>query len=76
VRGARRHTCQSDDRQQGPFQTEFQNSKLEVEYKPENMGNSGLCLKGRYELQLLDDAGTPPDATGQWDGFLFPTAKK
>jgi hypothetical protein len=27
-------------------------------------GNSGIYLRGRYELQVLDDAGAEPSATG------------
>ncbi len=42
----------------------FRDFKLEMEYKLENKSNSGLFLRGRYELQILDDAGTPPSATG------------
>jgi hypothetical protein len=42
----------------------FQNFNLEMEYKLENKSNSGLYLRGRYELQILDDAGTAPSATG------------
>lgn len=42
----------------------FKDFKVEVEYKLEPKSNSGLYLRGRYELQILDDAGTEPNATG------------
>ncbi len=42
----------------------FSNFKVEIEYKLENKSNSGLYLRGRYELQILDDVGTDPNATG------------
>jgi len=38
----------------------FQDFTLEMEYKLEKDSNSGLYLRGRYELQILDDAGKPP----------------
>jgi hypothetical protein len=31
-----------------------------MEYRLEENSNSGLYLRGRYELQVLDDAGKPP----------------
>ncbi len=42
----------------------FGNFKVEMEYKLESKSNSGLYLRGRYEMQILDDAGAPPSATG------------
>jgi len=42
----------------------FDNFRLVVEYKLEPKSNSGIYLRGRYELQVLDDAGTEPVATG------------
>jgi hypothetical protein len=38
--------------------------KLEAEYKLSPKGNSGIYLRGRYEMQVLDDAGTPTEAHG------------
>lgn len=35
----------------------FFNFKVEVEYKLEPKSNSGIYLRGRYELQVLDDVG-------------------
>ena len=42
----------------------FQDFTLQMEYKLEKDGNSGLYLRGRYELQVLDDAGKPPALGG------------
>jgi hypothetical protein len=39
----------------------FQDFKIQCEYKIEEHSNSGIYLRGRYELQVLDDAGKPPD---------------
>jgi hypothetical protein len=35
----------------------FQDFKIEAEYRLEKGSNGGIYLRGRYELQLLDDAG-------------------
>lgn len=43
---------------------QFDDFKLVMEYKVEKESNSGLYLRGRYELQVLDDAGKPPASTG------------
>lgn len=42
----------------------FKDFSLSMEYKLEKDSNSGLYLRGRYELQILDDAGRPPTLTG------------
>jgi hypothetical protein len=42
----------------------FSDFKLEMEYRLGNGSNSGLYLRGRYELQLFDDRGQPPAITG------------
>jgi hypothetical protein len=42
----------------------FQDFRLQAEYKLEPGSNSGLYLRGRYELQVLDDHGKPPEKTG------------
>lgn len=42
----------------------FTNFRLQAEYKLEPGSNSGLYLRGRYELQVLDDYGKPPEKTG------------
>lgn len=39
----------------------FQDFKLHAEYKVTEHSNSGIYLRGRYELQVLDDFGKPPD---------------
>jgi hypothetical protein len=43
---------------------QFRNFSLSMEYKLEKDSNSGLYLRGRYELQVLDDAGKPPALGG------------
>jgi hypothetical protein len=43
---------------------QFKDFRLVMEYKVEKESNSGLYLRGRYEMQVLDDAGKPPSATG------------
>jgi hypothetical protein len=40
----------------------FWNFKLHIEYKTAKDSNSGIGLRGRYEIQVLDDFGRPPDA--------------
>jgi len=42
----------------------FQDFKIQCEYKIEEHSNSGIYLRGRYELQVLDDAGKPPEIHG------------
>jgi len=42
----------------------FDDFKIQCEYKLEEKSNSGIYLRGRYELQVLDDAGKPPDIHG------------
>ena len=37
----------------------FQDFKIEAEYSIEKGSNGGIYVRGRYELQLLDDAGQP-----------------
>ena len=39
----------------------FTNFKINAEYKLENKSNSGIYLRGRYELQVLDDFGDKQD---------------
>lgn len=40
----------------------FKNFKIQCEYKLEDKSNSGIYLRGRYELQVLDDYGQPPES--------------
>jgi hypothetical protein len=42
---------------------EFKDFKLVMEYTLEPESNSGLYLRGRYEFQVLDDAGKAPTLT-------------
>jgi hypothetical protein len=42
---------------------QFKDFSVSMEYKLEKESNSGLYLRGRYELQVLDDAGKPPNLT-------------
>lgn len=42
----------------------FGDFKIEAEYRLSPKSNSGLYLRGRYEMQLLDDAGQPTALTG------------
>src|SRR5262245_3808327 len=41
---------------------QFKDFKIRCEYKLDEGSNSGIYLRGRYELQVLDDAGKEP-----WD---------
>lgn len=42
----------------------FKDFKVRVEYRLEAKSNSGIYLRGRYELQVLDDHGKPPESHG------------
>jgi Domain of Unknown Function (DUF1080) len=42
----------------------FRDFRIEADYKLSPKGNSGIYLRGRYELQVLDDAGMPPESHG------------
>lgn len=42
----------------------YQNFRLHVEYLLPAGGNSGIGLRGHYEVQLADDFGQPPDVHG------------
>ncbi|MBK9312679.1 MAG: DUF1080 domain-containing protein [Acidobacteria bacterium] len=43
---------------------QFENFKIQCEYKVAEKSNSGIYLRGRYELQVLDDAGKEPESHG------------
>jgi hypothetical protein len=43
----------------------FKDFKIQAEYKIEPGSNSGIYLRGRYELQVLDDFGKAPETHGQ-----------
>ena len=38
----------------------FRDYRIEAEYKLSPKGNSGIYMRGRYEMQVLDDAGADP----------------
>ena len=42
----------------------FEDFKIQCEYKVEKNSNSGIYLRGRYELQVLDDFGKPAESHG------------
>jgi hypothetical protein len=39
----------------------FKDFKIHAEYRLDKGSNSGIYLRGRYELQVLEDFGKPPD---------------
>lgn len=47
----------------------FWNFALHVEYRIGPAGNSGIGLRGRYEVQIVDDIGRPPTVHG--NGSIF-----
>jgi hypothetical protein len=53
----------------------FNDFKLHVEYRYPDEGNSGVYLRGRYEVQILDSPRTEPasDLLGAIYGFLPPS---
>ena len=42
----------------------FKDFKIHAEYKLEKDSNSGIFLRGRYELQVVDDFGKPVESHG------------
>ena len=42
----------------------FKDFKIQAEYRIEPGSNSGIYLRGRYELQVLDDFGKAPESHG------------
>jgi hypothetical protein len=42
----------------------FWNFSMDVEYRIQPHSNSGIALRGRYELQLVDDPDRPPSNKG------------
>jgi 3-keto-disaccharide hydrolase len=42
----------------------FKDFKIQAEYRIESGSNSGIYLRGRYELQVLDDFGKEPEPHG------------
>src|SRR4051812_1618673 len=53
----------------------FTDFKLHVEFRYATHGNSGVYLRGRYEVQILDDDGTSPKkgTIGAVYGFIAPS---
>lgn len=53
---------------------EFEDFKLHVEFKVPEGSNSGIYLRGRYEVQITDDYGSDPSNVlfGGVYGFLTP----
>ena len=51
----------------------FRDFRIEAEYKLSPKGNSGIYLRGRYEMQVLDDAGAAP---GDIHGHMAIYARK
>ncbi len=53
----------------------FSDFKLQVEFNVGPKSNSGVYLRGRYEIQILDDAGLPPESHGNGSlyGFITPS---
>ncbi len=51
--------------------------KLHVEFRYRSGGNSGIYLRGRYEVQIEDSPGVEPtnDGLGSIYGFLTPSEK-
>ncbi len=57
-------------------EAKFRDFKLEVEFNVAKESNSGIYLRGRYEIQVMDDAGRPQNvhSQGALYGFIIPSA--
>ncbi|HMD87162.1 MAG TPA: DUF1080 domain-containing protein [Terriglobia bacterium] len=55
----------------------FNDFKLEVEFNVDPESNSGVYLRGRYEIQILDGYNRPMDvhSQGALYGFIVPSVK-
>jgi len=55
----------------------FNDFKLHVEFNVDPQSNSGVYLRGRYEIQILDDLNRPLDvhSQGALYGFIVPPVK-
>lgn len=55
----------------------FTDFKLHVEFRYQAAGNSGIYLRGRYEVQVEDTPGVEPknDGLGSIYGFLMPNER-
>ena len=49
----------------------FWNFRLQAEYKLTEKSNSGIYLRGRYEMQVLDDYGQPPEKHGHMSVYAW-----
>jgi hypothetical protein len=58
-------------------QQKFNDFKLEVEFNVDPKSNSGVYLRGRYEIQILDGYNRPMDvhSQGALYGFIVPAVK-
>ena len=58
-------------------QQKFNDFKLEVEFNVDPQSNSGVYLRGRYEIQILDGYTRPLDvhSQGALYGFIVPAVK-
>jgi hypothetical protein len=52
----------------------FKDFRLEVEFNVAARSNSGIYIRGRHEVQVLDDYGQPPESHGNGSiyGFIAP----
>jgi hypothetical protein len=55
----------------------FEDFKLHIEFRCEPKANSGVYLRGRYEVQIEDDAEPPApnERTGSIYGYLAPSTQ-
>jgi hypothetical protein len=49
----------------------FTDFKIDAEYRIEPGSNSGIYLRGRYELQVLDDFGKAPESHGHMSIYAW-----
>jgi hypothetical protein len=49
----------------------FKDFKIHAEYKLDKASNSGIYLRGRYELQVLDDFGKPVEKHGHMSVYAW-----
>jgi hypothetical protein len=50
---------------------QFKDYRIEAEYKLSPKGNSGIYVRGRYELQIMDDVGTEPESHGHMSIYAW-----
>jgi hypothetical protein len=54
---------------------QFTDFKVEAEYAVGKDGNSGVYLRGRYEVQVIDDFGKPPESHSHGSIYSFITPR-